>query len=93
MRCAALVAQRMGGWRRYLVHMVQLDAAAMNLKRRFEDPTIAAQMEAQQAYTRALAPAGVSSRCYDTNHGAHIHSRQQRLGLCMPAETLHCPGR
>ena len=43
--------------------MVQLDAAAMNLKRRFEDPTVAAQMEAQQAYTRALAPAGESYLC------------------------------
>lgn len=38
--------------------MVQLDAAAMNLKRRFEDPNIAASLEAQQAYTRALAPGG-----------------------------------
>ena len=43
---------------RYLVHMVQLDAAAMNLKRRFEDPNITASLEAQQAYTRALAPGG-----------------------------------
>ncbi len=40
--------------------MVQLDAAAMNLKRRFEDPNIAASLEAQQAYTRALAPQGES---------------------------------
>ena len=48
----------MGTWCRYLVHMVQLDAAAMNLKRRFEDPNIAASLEAQQAYTRALAPQG-----------------------------------
>ena len=38
--------------------MVQLDAAAMNLKRRFEDPNITASLEAQQAYTRALAPGG-----------------------------------
>ncbi|CAK0783742.1 hypothetical protein CVIRNUC_006941 [Coccomyxa viridis] len=43
---------------KYLVHMVQLDAAAMNLKRRFEDPNITASLEAQQAYTRALAPGG-----------------------------------
>ena len=57
--------------------MVQLDAAAMNLKRRFEDPTIAAQMEAQQAYTRALAPAGESSLCYNMNHVALVHSQQQ----------------
>ncbi len=67
----------MGGWRRYLVHMVQLDAAAMNLKRRFEDPTIAAQMEAQQAYTRALAPAGQSFPCLNESPimkcVAHIH--------------------
>ena len=47
---------------RYLVHMVQLDAAAMNLKRRFEDPNITASLEAQQAYTRALAPGG--DRCF-----------------------------
>ena len=49
---------------RYLVHMVQLDAAAMNLKRRFEDPNITASLEAQQAYTRALAPGG---DCYPVN--------------------------
>lgn len=51
-------AEALCKWRRYLVHMVQLDAAAMNLKRRFEDPNIAASLEAQQAYTRALAPGG-----------------------------------
>lgn len=55
--------------------MVQLDAAAMNLKRRFEDPNIAASLEAQQAYTRALAPGGVSA--------PHLHSRD--------AAKLHCP--
>ena len=55
---------KVGAWRRYLVHMVQLDAAAMNLKRRFEDPNIAASLEAQQAYTRALAPGGDSPYLY-----------------------------
>ena len=58
---------------RYLVHMVQLDAAAMNLKRRFEDPNITASLEAQQAYTRALAPGGNCCLPHCTLQALRLH--------------------
>ena len=70
---------RVRAWCRYLVHMVQLDAAAMNLKRRFEDPNIAASLEAQQAYTRALAPGGDST---------YSHAR-----IAVPCNSLALPSR
>ena len=71
--------------------MVQLDAAAMNLKRRFEDPNIVASLEAQQAYTRALAPGGVSTPHLRARvlHNVALLSRQLPLRqLCIP----HCRG-